>query len=186
MQIHRRVGAVMLLLASAVALSCCTFSSVQPSMTHQGVVKTYTTVAVGEITGSDELWHNYTIQIHRELVAELTASKAFAQVLDSVPTQIPANTLVVSGHIIEAEKGSAAARWIVGFGAGRAHMTAEFELKDDSGNRIGTYSVRKTYAGGAGIGGAGFLDMDDLAGKLGKQAAESLANWSKTGKFPEG
>lgn len=186
MQIHRRMGAATLLLASAVTLSCCTFSSVQPSMTHQDVVKTYSTVAVGEITASDELWHNYTVQIHRELVAELTASKAFSQVLDSVPTQLPASTLVISGHITEVEKGSAAARWIVGFGAGRAHMTAEFELKDESGNRLGTYSVRKTYAGGAGIGGAGFLDMDDLAGKLGKQAADSLANWAKTGKFAEG
>lgn len=126
-----------------------------------------------------------TVEIHRELATELTASKAFSQVLDPAPTPIPADTLVISGHITEVEKGSAAARWIIGFGAGRAHLTAEFELNDASGKQLGTYSVRKTYSGGAGIGGAGLLDMDDLAQKLGKEAADSLASWAKTGKFEE-
>ena len=61
----------------------------------------------------------------------------------------------------------------------------EFQLKDTAGTQIGTHSVRITYAGGAGIGGAGFLDMDDLAKKLGVAAAESLTGWAKTGKFDE-
>jgi hypothetical protein len=154
-------------------------------MTQQGVAKTYTTVAVGEITGADELWHSYTVEIHRELATELIAGKAFSQVLDPVPTPLPAEVLVLSGHITEVDKGSTAARWLIGFGAGRAHMTAEFELKDANSNKLGTYSVRKTYAGGAGIGGANLLDMDDLARKLGKEAADSLATWAKTGKFEE-
>jgi hypothetical protein len=180
-----RLSAATLLFAAVVALSGCTGTTVKPSLTQQGAHKTYSTVAVGQISGSDELWHNYTIEIQRELATELTASKAFSQVLDTVPTTPPADTLMVSGRITEVEKGSAAARWIVGFGAGRAHMTTEFELKDASGNQLGTYSVRKTYAGGAGIGGAGFLDMDDLAKKLGTAAADSLAEWAKTGKFEE-
>ena len=61
----------------------------------------------------------------------------------------------------------------------------EFLLKDAAGAQIGTYSVRKTYAGGAGIGGAGFLDMDDLAKKLADASADSLDGWEKTGKFAE-
>jgi hypothetical protein len=151
----------------------------------QHATKTYSAVAVGEITGSDELWHSYTIEIRRELAAELIAGKAFTQVLDPVPTPLPAEAFLVSGHITEVNKGSTAARWIVGFGAGRAYLTTEFELKDASGNRIGNYTVRKTYAGGAGIGGANLLDMDDLARKLGKEAADSLNTWAKTGRFEE-
>jgi Domain of unknown function (DUF4410) len=174
-----------LVLAGAVTLSGCTGTTVRPSMPHQEVARTYSTVAVGEIAGSDELWHNYTVEIRRELASELIATKAFSQVLDPMPTPLPADILLVSGHITEVEKGNAAARWLVGFGAGRAHLTAEFELKDAGGTHVGTYSVRKTYAGGAGIGGAGFLDMDDLAKKLGKDAADSLAQWAKTGKFEE-
>jgi hypothetical protein len=185
MRTLRRLSAATLLLTGVIAMSGCTGTTVKPGLTHRDARKTYSTVAVGQISGSDELWHNYTIEIHRELAAELIASKAFSQVLDSFPTAPAADALMVSGRITEVEKGSPVARWIVGFGAGRAHMAAEFELKDASGNQLGNYSVRKTYAGGAGIGGAGFLDMDDLASKLGKAAAESLAEWEKTGKFEE-
>jgi hypothetical protein len=185
MKALRRLSAASLLLTGMLALSGCTGTTVKPSLTHPDAGKTYNAVVVGQISGSDELWHGYTIEIQRELAVELNASKAFSQVLDSMPTAPPPDALMVSGRITEVEKGSAAARWIVGFGAGRAHMTAEFELKDASGNQLGTYSVRKTYAGGAGIGGAGFLDMDDLAKKLGTAAADSLADWTKTGKFQE-
>jgi hypothetical protein len=173
------------LAVSVIGLAGCTGTTVRPSIAHQDTPKNYSTVAVGDIAASDELWHNYSIEIHRQLAAELLASKAFAQVLDPAPTPLPPEVLLVSGRITEVEKGSAAARWIVGFGAGRAHLTAEFELKDAAGAYVGTYSVRKTYAGGAGIGGAGFLDMDDLAQKLGKEAADSLATWARTGKFEE-
>ncbi len=180
-----RLSAAIPPLTVAIALFGCTGTTVRPTMTHQDAPKTFSAVAVAEVAGSDELWHNYTVEIRRELTAELIASKAFSQVLDPVPTPLPADALVISGHITEVHKGSAAARWLVGMGAGRAYLTAEFELKDASGKQLGTYSVRKTYAGGAGIGGAGFIDMDDLAKKLGKDAADSLADWAKTGKFKE-
>jgi len=90
-----------------------------------------------QLAASDELWRNYTIEIQRELAAELIASKAFSQVLDSTPTAPPADALMVSGRITEVEKGSAAASWMVGLGAGRPHKTTEFELKDASGKSAG-------------------------------------------------
>jgi hypothetical protein len=164
------------------AIAGCTGTTVRPSTTQQVVPKSYTEAVISEITGSDELWHNYTVEIRRELISTLTASQAFTQVSDSTPTP-STNVVIVKGQITEVEKGSAAARWIVGFGAGRAHITADFHLTDSNGASLADYSVRKTYAGGAGIGGAGFLDMDDLAQKLGKEAADSLAEWAKTGKF---
>ena len=174
-----------LLFVGALALAGCTGTTVKPTMTSQAVTKTYSTVAVGDIFAPDELWHNYAVEARRELANQLVAAKAFSQVLDPAPTPLAGEAVLISGRITEVEKGSAAARWIVGFGAGRAHITGEFQLKDATGNQIGTYSVRKTYAGGAGIGGAGFLDMDDLAQKLGQAAGDSLADWAKTGKFAE-
>lgn len=164
------------------ALVGCTGTTVRPGDTQQVVPKSYTVAVISEITSKDELWHNFTIEMRREFISELTTSQAFTQVLDSA-TSPGSNVLIFNGQIIEVDKGSAAARWIVGFGAGRAHITADFQLRDSNGTSLGTYSVRKTYAGGAGIGGAGFLDMDDLAQKLGKEAADSLAEWAKTGKF---
>lgn len=179
------ISAAIALLTGSVALSGCTGTTVLPNVAHQDAVRKYSTVAIGDMTASDELWHSYAIEVHRALASELAESKSFSQVQDPASAPLSVDVLVISGRITDVDKGSAAARWIVGFGAGRAHMTAEFELKDGGGNHVGNYSVRKTYAGGAGIGGAGFLDMDDLAEKLGKAAGESLANWAKTGKFEE-
>jgi uncharacterized protein DUF4410 len=163
-------------------LAACTGTTVRPSNTQQIVPKTYTVAVVGDITASDELWRTYTIEARREFVSELSASQAFSQVSDSAPSP-GARVVIVTGQITEVDKGSTAARFLVGFGAGRAHITADFQLKDSSGASLGTYSVRKTYAGGAGIGGAGFLDMEDLAQKLGNAAADSLADWAKTGQL---
>lgn len=166
----------------AATLAGCTGTTVRPSNTQQIVPKTYTVAVVGKITASDELWSTYTIDARRQFVSELNASRAFSQVSDSPPPP-GARVVLVTGQITEVDRGSPAARFLVGFGAGRAHITADFQLTDASGASLGTYSVRKTYAGGAGIGGAGFLDMEDLAQKLGNEAANSLAGWAKTGQF---
>ena len=163
-------------------LAGCTGTTVRPSNTQQIVPKTYTVAVVGEITANDELWHAYTIEARRQLISELNESQAFSQILESAPPP-GGHAVIVTGQITAVDKGSMAARMLVGLGAGRAHITAEFQLKDSSGASLGTYSVRKTYAGGAGIGGIGFLDMDDLAQKLGNEAADSLADWAKTGQF---
>ncbi len=164
------------------ALAGCTGTTVRPSNTPQIVPKTYTVAVIGEITTNDELWHAYTIEARRQFISELNTSQAFSQVSDSM-TPPGEDVVIITGQITEVDKGSTAARMLVGFGAGRAHITADFQLKDSSGGSLGNYSVRKTYAGGAGIGGIGLLDMDDLAQKLGNDAADSLAIWAKTGKF---
>ena len=174
-----------LVLAGVLMVTGCTGTTVKPSMTQQDAARTYSAVAIGDIAASDELWHAYAIELRRELANQLVVARAFSQVLDPAPTPLPADVLLISGRLTEVDKGSTAARWIVGFGAGRAHMTGEFQLKDTTGAQIGAYSVRKTYSGGAGIGGANLLDMDDLAKKLGAAAADSLAGWAKTGKFAE-
>jgi hypothetical protein len=90
---------------------------------------------------------------------------------------------VINGNVTEAEKGSAAARFLIGFGAGKAHVTAEFQILDSNGKQLAKFSVRKAYSGGIGIGGASFLDMDDLAKRLGEDTATTVVNWNKTGKL---
>jgi hypothetical protein len=58
-------------------LAGCTGTTVHPSVTRQGVPKSYTVAVISEISSSDELWHNYTIEARREFISELTASQAF-------------------------------------------------------------------------------------------------------------
>ncbi len=75
---------------------------------------------------------------------------------------VPPSAVVISGKLTEIDKGSTAARWIIGFGAGRAIARGTFEIKDTDGVTLARFEGRKAYSGGAGIGGANFLDMDDL------------------------
>jgi hypothetical protein len=46
------------------------------------------------------------------------------------------------------------------------------------------FTTSKGYAGGAGVGGADFLDMNDLARELGEKAADAIDGWIKNGTLP--
>ncbi|MBS0640912.1 MAG: DUF4410 domain-containing protein, partial [Proteobacteria bacterium] len=109
-------------------------------------------------------------------------SHAFQQVLDPLPAQVPAGTLVAGGRITEANKGSLAARWIIGFGAGQSRASAAVALSTPGTGTLADFSVSKAYAGGAGLGGADFVDMDDLMEQLGTAAADSIVAWNRTGR----
>jgi hypothetical protein len=113
------------------------------------------------------------------LVRRLKELNAFETILVAPATSASPDTLLVSGTVIGADEGSEALRWIVGFGAGREHVTAELELKTNDGKSLGTLKIRKAYSGGAGIGGVGFIDLKGLTTQVGEQAAQTLMDWSR-------
>ena len=170
------------LMAAVSLLTACTGTTIRPETVRESV-QHYGIIVVGDVSGKDELWKSYAVEMRRSLSTELGASKAFTQLVDPAPPTTLPDAVRVTAQITEVAKGSEAMRWIVGFGAGKAHMTAEFKLLDPAGAELGTFSLKKTYSGGLGIGGAGMVDMDDLANKLGKQAADAIVVWSKTGKI---
>jgi hypothetical protein len=177
----RKFG-IALLAALLTALSACTTTTIKPA-TVQKPAEHYQNIAVGEVAAKDVLWNAYAIQLRRGLIAALIKSKKFAQVLDPAPQPLPPSTVLVTGQVTEADKGDEALRWIIGFGAGRAHVTGDFQLVDGANNTIAHFSTRKAYSGGAGIGGAGFVDMDDLAKQAGEETAAAIAKWSETGEL---
>jgi hypothetical protein len=174
-----RIAALAVLLASVAA---CTTTTIKPAAV-QKPAEHYQNIAVGDVAAKDVLWNTYSIELRRGLIAGLTDSKKFAQVLDPAPQPLPPSTILVTGQVTEADKGDAALRWIVGFGAGRAHVTGDFQLADAAGNVVAHFTTRKAYSGGAGIGGAGLVDMDDLAKQAGEETAAAIVKWSETGKL---
>lgn len=166
----------------AVAITACTGTTVLPGVTTQYIPRTYSVAVINEIKTSDPEWRSYATDIRRTFISELAANQSFSQVLDST-ANLNESALVVSGQVSTVDKGTAWERWIIGLGAGHALIIADFQVSNSNGAALASYSVRKTYAGGAGIGGGTVLNMDDLAEKLGKEAARSLASWVKTGQF---
>ncbi len=167
-----------------VLLGACTTTTITPELVQPAPEQKIDTVVVADLTGEDELLDLYIPHLRQGLVARLREAEDFREVIvgSASPAPpaapVPPTAIVVSGKLTEIDKGSTAARWIIGFGAGRAIARATFEIKDAGGATLARFESRKAYSGGAGIGGANFLDMDDLVRKLGEETANSLIRWS--------
>jgi hypothetical protein len=56
-------------------------------------------------------------------------------------------------------------------------------VNNTKGETLAKFQAREAYAGGLGIGGAGFIDMEDLMRRFGKTIAEKTVQWSRGEKI---
>ncbi len=157
-----------------------TSTTITPELVQPAPEQKIDTVVVADLTSEGELLDLYIPHLREGLVARLREADVFQEVIVGSVSPIPA-AVVVSGKLTEIDKGSTAARWIIGFGAGRAIARGTFEIKEAGGITLARFESRKAYSGGAGIGGANLLDMDDLVLELGEETANSLIRWSQGG-----
>jgi len=179
---QKHLWLVILLLVLCAATQACTFKHVQ-STVSTAPPERYTTVAVGSITSEDKLYENLAAHFRRGFVEAMGELKAFETIQDPAPGTLQPSSVLVSGTLTEINKGSEALRWIIGFGAGRASITGNFAIRNAKGETLAQFDAREAYAGGLGIGGAGFLDMEDLARRFGKTVAKRTVQWSRGEKF---
>jgi hypothetical protein len=181
-----RKALLLVILCSVIAggMVGCTFKTVKPQFVSAPPQK-YSIAVVGDIVMEDKLWDNLIPHFRRGLVNGLLEQKAFEKVLDSVPESLPESALLLSGKIQEVNKGSTALRWIVGFGAGRAKVSGVFEICGCDGKKLVKFEAQESYAGGAGLGGASYIDIEDLTQRLGKTVAKRTVLWSRGEKIEE-
>jgi hypothetical protein len=160
----------------------CSTTQVKPQLVTAPAHK-YLSVAIGEITVQDKLWQDLVPHFRHGLAQGLVADKAFAEVLDPAPETLSESTLLLTGKITEVNKGSTALRWIVGLGAGKAKIKGSFEIRGSDGKSLAKFDAQESYSGGAGLGGANLLDMQDLMGNFGKAIAKRTIRWSKGEKI---
>lgn len=157
----------------ALALAGCTFSGVKPEMVTPPPPEPPKVFVMGEIQIKDALWERYKLHFTRGVTDWLREERGFESVLTERPSTLPERSMVLFGTITEVDKGSTALRWIVGMGAGQAQVKGDFELRNASGTVVARFSARESYLGGAGIGGAGFLDMEDLVRRFAETVAKT-------------
>ena len=109
--------------------------------------------------------------------------KAFDVLKDVPATNAPPGAIVLHGTITEIHKGSAAARFWVGMGAGQERVRGEFALHAADGKELTTFVVRKSYLGGSGIGGFDMMKFDELIVQLGQLVAETTDKWLRGQKI---
>lgn len=170
----RICGGGILLLTAA-----CTTVTVTPDIPAPANIQSYRLVTLGAVDARQPDYA-YLIQFFREgFVRRLNELKAFDAVSDNSPNPPGPGTLVVTATLVEVDKGDVALRLFIGMGAGRERAGAHLAVKSADGNTLGTFDVHKAYSGGAGIGGASFIDIEDLTKQVGEQAAQSLVDWSQ-------
>jgi len=182
---------LLVLLAGLIMSSGCvsTFKEVKPLTTTAPPPVRPSTLALGEVKVTDArlsetekstILHAFQLGVEKWCAAH----KAFT--FTSAPSSTngaPAESLVLTGTIHEVEKGSAAARFWVGMGAGQSRVQGEFEVESTEGKPLARFTARKSYLGGTGIGGGDMLPLDDLVGRLGELVAESTDKWLKGEKL---
>ncbi|MHC1744726.1 MAG: DUF4410 domain-containing protein [Syntrophobacteraceae bacterium] len=159
-------------------LAGCTFKRVHPEVFRAPTQK-YAIMAVGEVSSADKLYEHLALQFRRGFIQKLRAAQAFETVQDPAVEPVPESAVLFSGQLTNVEKGSTAMRWIVGMGAGKAYIMGRFTITSPSGEVLAKFDAHESYLGGAGIGGANLLDMDDLARKFGETVAEKTIKWSR-------
>jgi hypothetical protein len=109
--------------------------------------------------------------------------KALVLRRDVSATNAPPGTIVLNGTITEINKGSAAARFWVGMGAGQQRARGEFAIHALDGAKLTSFAARKSYLGGSGIGGFDMMKLDDLVDQLGQLVTETTDKWLRGQKF---
>ena len=120
--------------------------------------------------------HRESVSVASATFAELLASEirqtgAFAEVTRE-PTDQPA--VMVSGSITRYAEGNAAARFLIGLGAGSSYFDAVIEFKDHEGRPLGSIVTdQNSWVGGGVI--AASQDVDNFMKGAAKKVAEELA-----------
>jgi hypothetical protein len=163
----------------------CTFSGVKPELAGTPPPQPPKALVVGDVTVTDKLWDTYRLHFARGVSDWLKRNGGFETVYEERPAVVPEGSIVLMGRITEIDKGSAVARALVGMGAGQAQVKGSFEIQDPAGTVLATFSARESYLGGAGMGGFGMLDMEDLVKRFAETVAETTRNWARGEKITE-
>ena len=131
-------------------------------------------IADDTVTATDK--EVYRLKIQEGIQAWFAKTNLFASVVLST-NEVGLRSIVLSGTVSEVNKGSEAERFWVGMGAGQARIQGKFEIKDAAGQSLTRFTARRSYLGGLGIGGAGMINMDELASRLGETVAETVTKW---------
>ena len=174
---------------SFILIGCAgTFHDVKPGAALKPPAIRPGTLVVGEVIVEDTRVApseaaTYVFHFRQGVQHWSTNHQAFKEVITAPSAGVPSDAIVLSGVIRDVEKGSKAARFWVGMGAGQARVQGNFEIKDSAGTSLCTFMANRSYLGGVGAGGWDMLNFEDLFTKLGEVTAETTDKWLKGQKI---
>jgi hypothetical protein len=172
------VGSVLVL--GLLAAGCAgTFAEVTPLSDGSARPEHPQILVVGEVRVTNPAWEPLRMQLTKGVADWFTKNGGFQSVLTEPGATSSPDGVVLTGTITEIEEGNAALRVVVGMGAGQAKAKGDFEIRGPDGTVLTKFTARRSYLGGVGMGGAGFIDMGELVRRLGESVAETTAKWAR-------
>lgn len=138
----------------------------------------YTGVVVGKIDSGKPELDKLVPYFRTALVQQLQKEKGLTTVIGT-EQPVPPGAFLVNGTLTDVDLGNAAARFIIGFGAGGQTLRGSFEMRAATGAVLSRFTSEEGYAGGAGIGGASLISLEEFAQKFGTSTGEALGRWAR-------
>jgi hypothetical protein len=160
-----------------------TFAEVTPLTDGGALPERPQVLVVGDVRVANPAWEPYRAPLAKGVTDWFTKNGGFQSVVtEPAPTPVP-DSVVLTGVITEVDEGNPTLRILVGMGAGQAKAKGDFEVRRPDGTVLTKFTARRSYLGGVGMGGAGFIGMDELVRRLGESVAETMARWSRGEKI---
>lgn len=114
-----------------------------------------------------------------QFVAKLVKLGPYAKVTAvGAEDAVPPEAIVVEGKFVQIDPGSRAARYTVGFGAGKSQIAVEGTVKDGSGKLLAEFAQKRVGSMGA-FGGDSLEKMTDDTKRVGEDLANLLGTWAR-------
>jgi len=141
-----------------------------------------------DITEGEKKEETKTIQaegpriLAEQFVAKLKELGPFKDVSILDGADVPENALVLSGKFTEADPGSRAKRYFVGFGSGKSGVTVQGSVSDAKGATLANFQQRRVGVMGA-FGGDSLKKLTADTKDIGEDLAKFLNAWATDKKL---
>jgi hypothetical protein len=138
---------------------------------------------IGEFTSDHPGWKSLEPSFRRKVVKCLLDEKVFDNVIGV--SRHKSGALLLAGNIKEIDEGSSVARTLISFGAGKATIKGQFELRDYSKKTLLRFESHGSEYGGGGLlfGVAGLVGgmggQERLIAGLAASVAHTIERWTK-------
>jgi hypothetical protein len=168
-----------LLLIVAITLSGCTFATIEPDPQRALAPPNKPRfIVLGHVQAANPAWEPYREDFAQGFAEWFKRNPGVPDALTDRAARFPDDAVILMGSISDVEEGNSALRWLVGMGAGQAHVKGDFEIVDATGKVLTRFTARESYLGGVGIGGPGFLNTGDLVRRFSETVAKSTRKWA--------
>ena len=169
----------LLLVIATVVVSGCTFKAIKSDPdTALTAPSKPPFIVLGRVAAADPEWDAYRQPFVDGFATWFKKNPGVPDTITDRAAEFPAGAVVLMATITEVDEGSWPLRSFVGMGAGRAHVSGDFQIVDATGQPLTRFNARETYLGGFGLRGPALLSMEDLVRRLSETVAKSVRRWA--------